>query len=54
MTMVVVTHEMSFARDLSDKIIFMDKGVVVLEGKPDEVFDADHSRIREFLGKFNS
>ena len=53
-TMVIVTHEMSFARDISDRVIFMDKGVVVLEGKPSEVFDADHPRIREFLGKFNS
>ena len=52
-TMVIVTHEMAFARDISDRVIFMDKGVVVLEGKPDDVFDADHPRIREFLGKFN-
>ncbi|MCD8336605.1 MAG: amino acid ABC transporter ATP-binding protein [Lachnospiraceae bacterium] len=51
-TMVIVTHEMSFARDISDRVIFMDKGVVALEGSPDEVFDADHARIREFLGKF--
>ncbi|MCC8066188.1 MAG: amino acid ABC transporter ATP-binding protein, partial [Clostridiales bacterium] len=51
-TMVIVTHEMSFARDISDRVIFMDKGVVALEGRPDEVFDADHARIREFLGKF--
>lgn len=50
-TMVIVTHEMSFARDISDRVIFMDKGVVALEGKPEEVFDADHARIREFLGK---
>lgn len=53
-TMVIVTHEMSFARDISDRVIFMDKGVVALEGKPEEVFDADHARIREFLGKFSS
>lgn len=53
-TMVIVTHEMSFARDISDRIIFMDKGVVALEGTPDQVFDADHARIREFLGKFNA
>lgn len=53
-TMVIVTHEMSFARDISDRVIFMDKGVVALEGKPDEVFDADHARIREFLGKFRA
>lgn len=52
-TMVIVTHEMSFARDISDRVIFMDKGVVALEGKPEEVFDADHTRIREFLGKFD-
>ncbi|MCD7885062.1 MAG: amino acid ABC transporter ATP-binding protein [Lachnospiraceae bacterium] len=51
-TMVIVTHEMSFAREISDRVIFMDKGVVALEGRPDEVFDADHVRIREFLGKF--
>ena len=51
-TMVIVTHEMSFARDISDRVIFMDKGVVALEGTPDEVFGADHSRIQEFLGKF--
>ena len=52
-TMVIVTHEMSFARDISDRVIFMDKGVVALEGKPDEVFDADHARIREFLGRIS-
>lgn len=52
-TMVIVTHEMGFARDISDRVIFMDKGVVALEGKPDEVFDADHARIREFLGKIS-
>lgn len=52
-TMVIVTHEMSFARDISDRVIFMDRGVVALEGKPDEVFDADHTRIREFLGRIS-
>lgn len=51
-TMVIVTHEMNFARDISDRVIFMDKGIVALEGKPDEVFDSDHPRIQEFLGKF--
>lgn len=50
-TMVIVTHEMSFARDISDRVIFMDKGVVALAGKPNEVFDSENSRIREFLGK---
>lgn len=52
-TMVIVTHEMAFAREISDRVIFMEKGVVELEGKPEEVFGADHARIREFLGKFN-
>lgn len=52
-TMVIVTHEMSFARDISDRVIFMDQGVVALEGKPDDVFEADHARIREFLGRIS-
>ena len=50
-TMVIVTHEMSFARDISDRIIFMDKGVVALEGTPEEVFRAENERMKEFLGK---
>lgn len=50
--MVIVTHEMAFAREISDKVIFMDKGVVALEGTPEEVFQAEHSRMKEFLGKF--
>ena len=52
--MVIVTHEMSFARDISDRIIFMDGGVVALEGTPERVFGAEHARMREFLGKFSS
>lgn len=50
--MVIVTHEMNFAREISDRVLFMDKGVVELSGTPEEVFGADHSRMREFLGKF--
>jgi len=50
--MVIVTHEMAFAREISDKIIFMDKGVVELTGTPQEVFGAEHARMKEFLGKF--
>jgi polar amino acid transport system ATP-binding protein len=50
MTMVVVTHEMGFARDVADKIVFMDGGVVVESGTPDEVLGAPRSgRVREFL-----
>ena len=51
-TMVIVTHEMEFAKNISDRVIFMDKGVVALEGTPDEVFGSDNQRIKEFLGKF--
>ena len=51
MTMVIVTHEMEFARKISDRIIFMDKGVVAADGTPEEVFNSDNRRIREFLGK---
>lgn len=54
MTMVVVTHEMSFARDISDKIIFMDGGVIVEEGTPSEVICAPkEERTRLFLKRFN-
>ncbi|WP_292792596.1 amino acid ABC transporter ATP-binding protein [Methanobrevibacter sp.] len=52
MTMVIVTHEMAFARNVADKIIFMDDGVIVEEGSPDEVFSSDNKRMKEFLGKF--
>lgn len=52
-TMVIVTHEMAFARDISDRIIFMDGGVVALEGTPGEVFSSKNERMNEFLGKFN-
>ena len=53
MTMVVVTHEMSFARDISDRIIFMDDGLIAVEGTPEEVFSSEHVRMKEFLGKFH-
>ncbi|MGN1184682.1 MAG: amino acid ABC transporter ATP-binding protein [Oliverpabstia sp.] len=52
-TMVIVTHEMEFAKNISDRIIFMDRGLIALEGTPDEVFGADHTRMKEFLGKFH-
>ena len=51
MTMIVVTHEMKFARDVADRVIFMDGGVVVEQGTPAEVFDHPKAeRTREFLG----
>ena len=52
MTMVIVTHEMAFARNVADTIIFMDGGVIVEEGTPDEVFSSDNQRMKDFLGKF--
>ena len=52
-TMVIVTHEMNFAKDISDRVIFMDKGVIAVEGTPQEVFSSDNARMKEFLGKFH-
>ncbi|WP_276357904.1 amino acid ABC transporter ATP-binding protein [Cohnella caldifontis] len=52
MTMVVVTHEMGFAREVGDRILFMDEGRIVEQGKPDELFGApQHERTRSFLSK---
>ena len=51
MTMIVVTHEMGFARDVADRVVFMDEGVVHEQGTPEEVFDHPKSeRTRDFLG----
>ena len=52
MTMVIVTHEMTFARNVADKIIFMDDGYIIEEGTPEEVFSSDNQRMKDFLGKF--
>lgn len=52
MTMVIVTHEMNFAKNVSDYVVFMDKGVIVKEGKPEDVFNSENPRMKEFLGKF--
>jgi len=52
MTMVVVTHEMSFARKVGTRVLFMDEGRIVEEGRPDEIFDhPTHPRTRAFLSK---
>lgn len=52
MTMVVVTHEMGFAREVADRVIFIDYGKIQEEGPPDEVFaNPSNPRLREFLGK---
>lgn len=52
MTMVVVTHEMGFAKEMADRVIFMDGGYIVEEGKPDELFNnPQHQRTQDFLAK---
>jgi polar amino acid transport system ATP-binding protein len=52
MTMVVVTHEMGFAREVGDSLVFMDGGVIVEEGKPRDVLtNPQHERTRAFLSK---
>lgn len=52
MTMVVVTHEMGFAREVGDRVVFMDGGVVVEEGNPEEIFgNPQHERTKSFLSK---
>lgn len=54
MTMVIVTHEMNFAKDVSNRMIFMDQGVIVEETTPDELFQSTNQRTREFLGKYHN
>ena len=52
MTMVVVTHEMGFAREVADRVLFMDEGVIVEQGTPEEIFDHPQSeRLQSFLSK---
>lgn len=54
MTMVVVTHEMSFARDVADKVVFMADGIIVEQGSPEQVFGNSQSeRTKAFLSRFN-
>ncbi|MBR5442426.1 MAG: amino acid ABC transporter ATP-binding protein [Clostridia bacterium] len=52
MTMVVVTHEMGFAKEVADRVIFMDEGVIIEEGTPDDIFNNPQSeRLKSFLSK---
>ncbi|MGM9671612.1 MAG: amino acid ABC transporter ATP-binding protein [Oscillospiraceae bacterium] len=54
MTMIIVTHEMAFARDVADKVIFMDDGVIVEQGTPEEVFGStQQERTKQFLARYN-
>jgi polar amino acid transport system ATP-binding protein len=53
-TMIIVTHEMDFARDVADRVIFMDEGVIVEQGRPEEVFgNPKEERTRQFLTRYN-
>jgi len=55
MTMIVVTHEMAFAREVSDLVVFMDGGRIIVEGRPDEVLEnPSHERLRTFLSRLDS
>lgn len=54
MTMIIVTHEMEFAKELSDRIIFMEEGIIQEQGTPEEIFASENPRIRDFIGKFKS
>ena len=52
MTMVIVTHEMGFAREFSDRVLFMDEGVIAEEGSPAQIFgNPQNERTKEFLSK---
>lgn len=53
MTMIIVTHEMMFAKEVSDRIIFMEEGVIKAQGTPDELFNTENSRVQEFIGKLS-
>lgn len=54
MTMMVVTHEMAFAQSVADRVVFMDKGVVVEEGRPEKIFtNPDSERVKQFLQYFS-
>ena len=52
LTMLIVTHEMGFAKDVADRVVFMDQGVIAEEGKPEDIFNnPKHERTREFLSR---
>ena len=51
MTMLVVTHEMSFARDVADRVVFMEDGLIVEEGPPEQIFHSSNPRTRQFVGE---
>ena len=55
LTMVTVTHEMQFAREVSDRVIFMDKGVIAEQGSPEQLFEhPQQERTQQFLSRYQS
>ena len=55
LTMVIVTHEMQFAREVSDRVIFMDKGVIAEQGTPEQLFaHPQQERTQQFLSRYQS
>jgi len=53
--MIIVTHEMDFARDVADRIIFMDEGLIVEQGPPEELFgNPKEERTKQFLARYKS
>ena len=55
MTMVVVTHEMAFARDVSERVVFMHEGVILEQGSPEAIFgDPQHQQTKDFLARFRN
>lgn len=53
MTMIIVTHEMGFAKEISNRMIFMDQGIIVEDTTPRELFNSTNERTKAFLGKFH-
>lgn len=52
--MVIVTHEMAFARDVSNQVVFMDEGIILEQGDPHQVFEhPEKERTKQFLSRFN-
>ena len=55
LTMIIVTHEMAFARDVSDKVLFMDDGKILEQGTPEDVFEnPKEERTRQFLSRYTN
>jgi polar amino acid transport system ATP-binding protein len=53
MTMIIVTHEMDFAKEISNRMIFMDQGLIVEDTTPAQLFNSSNERTKAFLGKFH-